>query len=54
MIKLNGVSKTKEECNEDAKKYKSSGEWKKNSSTIYGYAVDKKWLQEIKSLVFNQ
>ena len=42
------------ECIEDAKKYKTYTEWKEISKRIYGYSKHKKWLQEIKSLVFNQ
>ena len=38
--------RTKQECIEDAKKYKTSSEWKKNSKKVYGYAVRKKWLKE--------
>jgi hypothetical protein len=36
------------------KKYSSRKEWEKNSLKIYRYVRHKKWLQEIKSLVFNQ
>jgi hypothetical protein len=46
MIKLNGISRTKEECIADAKKYNSQKEWRENSPTIYGYANSKKWLIE--------
>ena len=54
MINLGGKSRTKEECIEDAKKYKTESEWKKNSKTIWYYSYRKKWLKEIKSLIFNQ
>jgi superfamily II DNA or RNA helicase/post-segregation antitoxin (ccd killing protein) len=46
--------RTLKECIDDARKYESSKSWKKNSPTIYGYAVHRKWLKEIKSLIFNQ
>ena len=44
--------RTKEECIEDAKKYSSRKEWEKNSLKIYRYVRHKKWLQEIKLLIF--
>jgi len=45
-INLRGKSRTKEECITDAKKYETKSEWIKNSSTIYNYVRDKKWLEE--------
>jgi superfamily II DNA or RNA helicase len=42
----NGKSRTKEECIEDALKYKSRIEWTKNSLTIYSYACKKEWFKE--------
>ena len=38
--------RTKKECIENAKKYKTQTEWRKNSTTIYSYSRDKKWLEE--------
>jgi hypothetical protein len=38
--------RTKEECIQDAKKYKTSKEWRENSPKIFGYAQSKKWLKE--------
>ena len=46
MINLRGSFRTKEECIEDAKKYKTIKEWSANSPRIYGYVVRKKWLNE--------
>jgi superfamily II DNA or RNA helicase len=43
---LKGVSRTKEECIEDAKKYKTIKEWSENSKTIFGYVTNKKWRKE--------
>jgi superfamily II DNA or RNA helicase len=42
----NPKSRTKEECIEDAKKYKRSTDWRKNSSTIYNYASKHNWIKE--------
>jgi hypothetical protein len=40
--------RTKEECIEDARKFNSIKEWRKNSSTIYNYSKFKGWLDECK------
>ena len=53
MISLRGISRTKEECIEDAKQYKTSKEWKENSKTIYSYSVGKKWIKECSAHFIN-
>jgi hypothetical protein len=39
-------SRTKEECIENAKKYKTFKDWIKNDGAFYQYASHKKWLDE--------
>ena len=41
-----GYWNIKENCIEDARKYKTKSEWKKNSGGAYGAAWKNKWLDE--------
>lgn len=38
---------TKEKCREEASKYKTRGDFKKNSPTAYGKSLKEKWLDEL-------
>ena len=38
---------TKEKCNEEALKYNTRGEFKKNSTSAYNKSLSKKWINEI-------
>ena len=41
------ISRTKAECHNEALKYNSRNEFKKNSSSVYYYSLNKCWLDEI-------